>query len=1088
MRIIIFILLVFPVFSFAQNGLFRTVIVKDSIKIGGRWIKQISENGSIVPGYGLLEDASLVYVDTLSPNGLVSKYQLSQFNGGILTPDTFVNNVNFNIGSKLLTLGRSGAPPLTTSFAGIARNSDINDSLLSRDGNILMRQLLSDTNTYDATRHWVKGQIRDSLLTAKNLYNSDGVLNNDRLFDLSGNKFTKKSYYNDGPGDFEYSQVDEGDNAFGNPTMPSSTVIPYHYNKFKVFSGDSAYSGFGYDTDNGQYTFFRSFKNNGIVSEELYNKGQIRLQIDNYTLGSQFGESKEAIRYFSAVSTNSQYSNYLLDINGFAFANSEKVALSSNNNESKLSSQFYKNNLAQDSILTTDKDGIFQLKHKSFFGVGGVAGNGIYGGSGRLTNPTTIVNQAGNGLIFDSAALYRVKHDRTSSTGKHYGYVNEFANGGMDFETYDSTVSQSIINKVDDGIKFEAIDLTISDPVNKAFTKITPDKISDTINASYSSGSRLYSSSSRTKSNINFSTFSDSDNGYQIDITTGDGVKIGAINEQSTVVDVGGGDVKFFQNYNSAFQENVFTVGYEGAIPRLVTQSKRISISGADDGTLVYQNSPTKGLYQYQGGIWKEFTTEGNTFNGANNLLKLNAGGYIPTFNMPGLTGDVTSADGSTTTTLPNINSNVGTFNNLTVNAKGQVTAASNVAYLTSFTESDPLSLKLSNNLSDINNAATARNNLGLLAIAASGSASDLIGGTIPSARFGASTIPTNAISATGTASASTYLRGDGSWSSVVGGGGLPDVAANGFVVRNGAGSTINRAIASGNGISITDGDGVAANPTVSMAINPLTSTALNTNDELAFGDVSNANSIAKVTISELLKVYNREHLRKYAYVYNNEFINAVSTTTGGNDLVSTVSGAGAASNVNPTNANNIVGVNTLATGTTATGRTVISTSGSSIRLGGGEWVYEASIYIPTLSNATERYQLIIGFFDTYTAANQVDGVYMLYDEGGVSTGSSASANWQAVTANNSTRTFTTSTSAVNAASWNRIKVIVNPSASSVEFFINDISQGVTTTNIPNTAGRELGFGLGIIKSLGTTSRTVLVDYMNVNNYYTTPK
>lgn len=48
------------------------------------------------------------------------------------------------------------------------------------------------------------------------------------------------------------------------------------------------------------------------------------------------------------------------------------------------------------------------------------------------------------------------------------------------------------------------------------------------------------------------------------------------------------------------------------------------------------------------------------------------------------LSGDI-SGSGTTaiTTTLPNINANTGTFNNLTVNAKGQVTAASNVAYLT---------------------------------------------------------------------------------------------------------------------------------------------------------------------------------------------------------------------------------------------------------------------------------------------------------------------------------------------------------------------------------------------------------------------
>lgn len=50
---------------------------------------------------------------------------------------------------------------------------------------------------------------------------------------------------------------------------------------------------------------------------------------------------------------------------------------------------------------------------------------------------------------------------------------------------------------------------------------------------------------------------------------------------------------------------------------------------------------------------------------------------------LPAYTGDVTSVIGGTTLTLASVNSNIGTFNNLTVNAKGLVTAASNINYLT---------------------------------------------------------------------------------------------------------------------------------------------------------------------------------------------------------------------------------------------------------------------------------------------------------------------------------------------------------------------------------------------------------------------
>ena len=63
------------------------------------------------------------------------------------------------------------------------------------------------------------------------------------------------------------------------------------------------------------------------------------------------------------------------------------------------------------------------------------------------------------------------------------------------------------------------------------------------------------------------------------------------------------------------------------------------------------------------------------------------------------------------------------------------------------------------NNLSDLASASTARTNLGLAAIAASGSASDLSTGTVGTARL-----------ASGTADSTTYLRGDQTWATVSGG------------------------------------------------------------------------------------------------------------------------------------------------------------------------------------------------------------------------------------------------------------------------------------------------------------------------------
>jgi hypothetical protein len=72
--------------------------------------------------------------------------------------------------------------------------------------------------------------------------------------------------------------------------------------------------------------------------------------------------------------------------------------------------------------------------------------------------------------------------------------------------------------------------------------------------------------------------------------------------------------------------------------------------------------------------------------SGASVIVQANATGFISNLVMPPRTGDVTAPGGSTVMTLATVNSNVGTFQGITVNGKGLVTAAADQGYLQSVT------------------------------------------------------------------------------------------------------------------------------------------------------------------------------------------------------------------------------------------------------------------------------------------------------------------------------------------------------------------------------------------------------------------
>lgn len=181
-------------------------------------------------------------------------------------------------------------------------------------------------------------------------------------------------------------------------------------------------------------------------------------------------------------------------------------------------------------------------------------------------------------------------------------------------------------------------------------------------------------------------------------------------------------------------------------------------------------------------------------------------------------------------------------------------------------------------------------------------------------------------------------------------------------------------------------------------------------------------------------------------------------------------------------------GVINLSTSTSTNAQSGVITgdiSPNGYLLGGGIILIESDVQVPTLSDGTNTFRWWWGFSNNVQAPAGVgiSSVVFYYDANNAF-GYGGSPNWQLMTCRNNARSITVTSVPVVAGQWYRLKIVINASATQVDFSIDGTIVRSETNNIPAT-NIQLGLGCNLIKSAGVTERNIWLDYYRIKQKFT---
>lgn len=177
------------------------------------------------------------------------------------------------------------------------------------------------------------------------------------------------------------------------------------------------------------------------------------------------------------------------------------------------------------------------------------------------------------------------------------------------------------------------------------------------------------------------------------------------------------------------------------------------------------------------------------------------------------------------------------------------------------------------------------------------------------------------------------------------------------------------------------------------------------------------------------------------------------------------------------------VGIAVMSTGTSTTGKALISGAFNAspkmpYALATANALYvSVKIAFTTLSDGTNTYIGRAGLTNSYDVVS-TDGVFFDYVQ-------ATDTHWICTTRASSTSTTTVTTVTVTAGSFNHLEIVKDAGSSNYKFYIDGVLVATQSTNVPST---QLDILTGAVKSAGATARTVATDWINVYEFFASPR